>query len=1004
MQIDQIRITDVIKKDNAREMEGLFSGPKESPAVQEKAGELRAIRMNNPFYHKEQLKEQTVGAGLEEQLSSGLSVGERHNQMVVYSQTTSEQDVRKMAEEGYDPMEMDSHTIVTVTDKIKMALAKGGADISAMGGVSDEVVEVLSGTQLQANQIKTAMSQMDLPVDDELLSDAMTAVRKLEEIPPQVSEEGIKYLMSNELEPTISNLYQASYATGSGEPGSSSSAVLWEEKEIPEEMQGQIHEIIEEAGREVTEETIEDCRWMMENELPVTSDNLTYLTQLKDARIEPGPEDAAEMIANAVAMGKRPEDGYVLPEFDLMAKAKQVMQHVWEESSRADLTDIQARRTLEEARLLMSVQANYQLLKQGIAIDVMSIEEVVEQLKQQEEACLKELLAADSMEQTAENVERYIAFTQQMEELADMPAVALGKVPEISQAKVEDLIDVAKPMKVAYEEANTRYETMQTQVRPDLGDSMKKAFANVDDILEDLQLDLSDENRRAVRILAYNRMELSEENITKIKAGDVQVQKLFRTMTPSVVTDMIRSGENPLDKTIGELNDMAEGFSGQSDSEESAKDFAKFLWKMEQNNELTPEQRESYIGIYRLIHQVEKGDGAAIGALIAQGTEVTLRNLMMAVRSRKHTGRDYVVDDDFGGLSDVQRSSLSITQQIEAAYQKDCLSEAGREMTPVKMSQFESEEQYLNMSPEQFRDRLVEMKADPEVAAKEEVQAEAYAKQIRNELSRALSSEEQVYEILERYELPTTPAFLEGISQMLDDRNQVYRGLNQYAKEKDEDITISDLMEDLLEDFGEAIKTPEDMAEAQRRLEETAENVMKNMLVEQEVTSIDLRGMKLIMTQIKAMGQMSEHSETYHLPILVEDQIGNLSLKIVRGQDEKGLVDVALNMESTGNVKASFRYEAGEITGDLSFEKQSMRELFADRGNLLADVMTEATGLPVSFRFAWDHKISTADFYREDGGPAQEGWEGSQEQDPVSTKVLYGVAKSFIDTLTEILS
>ena len=47
-----------------------------------------------------------------------------------------------------------------------------------------------------------------------------------------------------------------------------------------------------------------------------------------------------------------------------------------------------------------------------------------------------------------------------------------------------------------------------TAPRSDMGDSIKKAFSNVDDILQDLQLDTSETNRRAVRILAYNNTDV----------------------------------------------------------------------------------------------------------------------------------------------------------------------------------------------------------------------------------------------------------------------------------------------------------------------------------------------------------------------------------------------------------------------------------------------------------------------------------------------------------------
>ena len=403
--------------------------------------------------------------------------------------------------------------------------------------------------------------------------------------------------------------------------------------------------------------------------------------------------------------------------------------------------------------------------------------------------------------------------------------------------------------------------------------------------------------------------------------------------------------------------------------------------------------------LYRLIHQVEAGDGAAIGALMAQGTDVTLRNLMTAVRSKKHTGKEYGVDDSFGAVESFNRDSLSITEQIEMAFQTNCLKEAGEDMTPVKMKEFNGEDAYLDLTPEQFKNQLAQMNGE-EVARQEQMQETQYANETKEQVTRALKSEEQVYEILERNDLPATPAFLNGVTEMLRDRNEMYRKLLKYSGEEITDsLDISGLIEDLIEDFGEAVKTPKEMADAQRKLEETAENVMKNMLVEKDVSSIDVRGMKLVTTQIKAIGKIAENSETYNIPIMVEDQVGNLSLKIVRGSEEKGLVEVAMDMDETGVVYGSFRYEAGEISGEVSFEEKNVQEIFSQHMHLLAADMQEATGLPVSFKYSWDKNTDISDFYQE----KNPGFETTKEENEVSTKVLYGVARSFIHSISEII-
>ena len=120
----------------------------------------------------------------------------------------------------------------------------------------------------------------------------------------------------------------------------------------------------------------------------------------------------------------------------------------------------------------------------------------------------------------------------------------------------------------------------------------------------------------------------------EVKALDEQMQRAFSNMKPAVTLEMIRRGENPLDMNMEQLNQVAQEIQQENGTKEQER-FSKYLWKLEQNHEISEEERSSYIGIYRLIAQVEKGDGAALGFLMNQGSDVTMRNLLRAVRQKK---------------------------------------------------------------------------------------------------------------------------------------------------------------------------------------------------------------------------------------------------------------------------------------------------------------------------------------------------------------------------------
>ena len=76
-------------------------------------------------------EEQTIVDQLDDQMN--MTVENRKNQMIVVSNTASAEDLKEMGKDGFVNMDMDSRTILTVTDKIKAVLAKAGVDISIFG-------------------------------------------------------------------------------------------------------------------------------------------------------------------------------------------------------------------------------------------------------------------------------------------------------------------------------------------------------------------------------------------------------------------------------------------------------------------------------------------------------------------------------------------------------------------------------------------------------------------------------------------------------------------------------------------------------------------------------------------------------------------------------------------------------------------------------------------------------------------------------------------------------
>lgn len=1017
----------------------------------EKTGNNKSFHVEDATYLKPEAEEKKTAMDAVEE-NAALTAEERKEQMVVLSNTTSEEDYAKMQEEGFSLDETASGTIVTVMDKIKAQLAKAGVDVSMFGDdLSLEQLEALAGNPELALQLAQAFKQADLPCTEDNLKDALEAVKQAETL-ERPSESAIRYLLENDLKPTIENLYKAEH---SGTYRMDRKCYIDVSPFID-----QVKKIIHQAGLEVNNQTMAESQWMLENAIPLNEDNLKYMHELCNMTLPMDEQALLESITMAVSEGDRPQDALLIPGYSLNEQAEDALlvvqkatdadvayvidnemdltvknlayaiaareadgvqqtggtgaeeavsdvdlrSDVGEDAqqmySTRELALITARRQLEEIRLVMTAEANYALLRRGIQIDTQPLEQLVEELKSTENTYYENLLRSQGVEVTQENVSLFRETTEKVADLKNAPAYVLG-MKAIETASVDEVHREAKLLQDTFVRANERYETLMTAPRVDLGDSIQKAFRNVDDILTDLGLETSEANRRAVRILGYNQIAITEESVAQMKAVDEEVQRAFRNMTPATVLEMIRKGLNPLDMDFATLNAVAEQIEAENSSAETSR-FSEFLWKLEQNNAITEEERASYIGVYRLIHQVEQSDGAAMGALVNQGAEITMRNLMMAVRTERHAGKmDYTVDKDFSAQESSGYHGTSITDQIETAYQNNCIKDVADALTPDKMrSVMMQDSAWENMTPEQLKEALQQAETD------EAAMDYAYAREQLAQLSQSSDAAADIYAVLEKYDIPNTMSNIMAMEAMVKNRNGLFRQIfGSGVKTADEEVgeeDIETMKQEVLDAFGEAISSPEELAEVQERLGMLAENVMRGMLESDDVTNLDVRELRLMSAQL-SIHQTLAKEEQYAVPVMVGDGIVNVSLKIVRGADKKGVVDITMESALRGKLAATFQAKEQGVTALIATDNEATRALLEANEETLKSGFSGEENIDIHYAYISDLDIGSysAGGTMAESGPRAEGTETETYQ--VQTTRLYSIAETFIRQIREVL-
>ena len=708
------------------------------------------------------------------QQAQGTDAKAQKDFMLVMSNSVSEEDFEKMQKEGHDPGSTDVETYVSMVDQIKVTLAKAGVEIKGYNDDLDaDVVEEITGSKVSANELIKKMTEADIPVTEENVEDIAEAFTKATNL-TSLSEDTIKYMLLNKKAPTIDNLYLAQFSSadnlkqargyyndGTGYYAKKADSINWEN------LKGQIAEIVSQSGIEDTKHAVENAKWLVESGIELTVDNLTSLSDLKDIEFPLSENDITDMIVTALGNGKKAGQALVTGESDIASQAEQLVKDasaisdeaikktvesgkelnlknltsaqkeidaanseisankqplnstdLQENNSDTSLKEIEAKRQLEEVRLIMTQEANQKLLRSGYQIDTTELSQLVDDLRAMENSMKAAIFKGETVEENNNMAAIYEDTLNKTNQLAYMPAAVVIKAAKLEGGSEEEPVTLnvlhkeGSILQKQYKAAGETYEALMTAPRKDLGDKISKAFRNINDILEDMGLETSDENRRAVRILGYNSIEITKENIDSVKSADSMVRNVINKMTPGVTLNMIREQKNPLEMSMDDLDNYLN--EQNKDIGNDAQKFSKYLQKLDRKGEITEDEREAYIGIYRMFRQIEKSDGAVIGSIVAAGAQMNFKNMLSAVRTSAGKNMDIKIDNEYGALEKLITKGTAIDTQIQAGFNNNSGqsgAESKENFSENSSDNISKEKYYARLSGE-IKDELADDSAD----------------------------------------------------------------------------------------------------------------------------------------------------------------------------------------------------------------------------------------------------------------------------------------------------
>lgn len=866
---DNNKILEVGLKDTGKEI-------KEQEAVNEKVSLGEAFNKN--IRTKVMTYGDTVNKLKEEDraISKFKEEAEKAVETLEYNaKVLSPEMMKELEEKGVSATDSDADLVKKSIENIvqnreirKENLAK---QVEKLSEDAENIKEISYGN-IEDGRLAKQLERSGMAVTKENIEKFSNAVDFAKDVIKNINEPAISHMIEADLPENISNIYKSEHTESYSEVSQTI-----EKEETWFKIENQAVNLLESKGVTADKDSLGAAKWLFTKGMEITPASVAKYLSLNELKSDIGSlkgiENLTEKLIKGVSEGKEASDVVIGT-----ANNKQAgyVVNYFRRTTEITITEISQRRNLEEIRLKLTEQSALSMLNKEIKIDVTDLKGLVDNLRKEEESYYKGLLdGAVTLEngKTPDGVKTAGDTTSSIELLRSVVSIrsyALTRTYEseyktgaVSAAyREETRITLA-----SYHEAGMAYEKGATEIRADLGDSIGKAFDNIDEVLSENNLELTDANRKAIRLLAYNKAEVNVESVTKMKVAATLTEAALKELKPATVAGLIKSGINPLDLDMKELLKRAKEINEKVLPGDEK--YSRYLYNLEKSGEVTETEREAYIGIYRLLNQIEKGDDAAVGSVSLTNQSLTLRNMLSAIRSRKLGRFDEKIDESFGEIIKVLGGKGKIDNSIDMAYAKLLAGELKENLTEPENDYYEAK---------------------------------------KAEIAKEIQTTEVERMIDERAEI--TFSNLTAQMSISKGRRNLLGLISEMSDEEKREI------KDLSSKFIDEFNGDRFAAENEKAITDALSRKVSKLMESEKITYEKFTGLTEIKKTI-VLSVKRETAQTYDIPFIYdEDKMADLSLTVRKGKTEadKGKVGIILTTNDD-RVTSEFRIVNERITG-----------------------------------------------------------------------------------------
>jgi hypothetical protein len=881
----------------------------------------------------------------------------------------TDKDVEEVIKNNYNPEKISVDIFSKIIDNNKVAVKTNNYD-KLQAEIEEEIEKYAHklGTKKQLKQIINKLKDYNMPVNEKNIEKIKKVLHKVDTIKNITNNDIVNILKQNK-DLTVENIYvskhlgnnnkqNVNYKTDKNQ-GYIYENNLNEETNNIDELEPQIKKILDDKKITVTKENVDLAKLLIKNEIPLNNETLNTIKNLKENINKISEDEIIEQSVKNIIEEKNPSQISIVENKEpvknelttkqnkkieavkndiknidikdikrVIAEGKELnLQNLIEESKEEDtepinlnesqnMKAIKARLNVEEIRLKMTMEAATKLSLKGIKVDVEPVDTVVKELRTLEKQQYEKYLEINNVEPTKENIEVIEKLYEKVDTIKNMPAKVMSNIidksvdftiDDIAKSTEKELVNELKANK-----AVSTYDELGTKPRTDLGDKIEKTFDQIDNILEDLGLEKTEKNIRAAKILAKNQMEITVDNIEAVKLIDNKLMKITEGLHPNIVVNMIKDKMSPIKMHIDEVLQYMKNFDEQL-GQTTLEKIAEHIHNLD-NSEFTTEERESLIGIYRMLTTISKSEGTALGFLMKNNMDLNLDNLFEASKYIKNTkGIKKVinvnVNDDFGVLKELKYNEKTIKQQILTALEKDniqltknnvnmanALDELNIPINDKTLNRIFNNtiifEQFIEKA---YPNKLLQLKKEGqlknqleklnEIIPKQDIVNKKSINDIINKLKGLTKLNEETLKNLEKYAIPKNIDNLNTAKMLKEEPFEFTNRMKNIIKELDDsNISTNSLKKSINKVIDNISKGTYD-----KSIEDIKDNINKisdELVSISNSTSANIKeDTKTVNDIVKYQQLIGKEEDYYQVPIMIGDELKQLNMYVLNNKN-----------------------------------------------------------------------------------------------------------------------